>query len=104
LQLNGSHEQYKLKQVADDNAFSNLTRSLSPSTQIGNVTSSSTASNSTGIINLAPGSRNSSSNNTVVSSATGIGIGSISTHHRASVNQPHHHGSVSSSHSTNSTQ
>ena len=49
--LNSNYEQYKIiKQVADDNAFSNLSRSLSPPAGTGNETS-----NSTGLTNIAPG-------------------------------------------------
>jgi hypothetical protein len=39
-----------IKQMTDDNAFSNLSRSLSPTTGAGNETS-----NSTGLTSLSPG-------------------------------------------------
>lgn len=97
IQSSSGHEQYKIKQVADDNAFSNLSRTLTPPTEVGNATSSTTTPNSTGITDLVPHSG-------VGSSSTGNSIGSISTHHRASLYQPHHQGSVSSSHSINSSQ
>jgi hypothetical protein len=94
IKLKSGYEQYNIiKQVADDNAFSNLSRSLSPPAGAGNVTS-----NSTNLITPDPG--NSGGN----SSTTSTSAGSISPHHGASVNQPHHHSSVSLSHSTNSTQ
>ncbi len=69
--LNSSYEHYKIvKQVEDNNAFSNLSRNLSPPV----------TSNSTGLTNLAPG-------NSGGSSTTSTSSGSFSSHNRGTVNQ-----------------
>jgi hypothetical protein len=66
-----SYEQYKIiKQVVDNNAFSNLSRNLSPPV----------TSNSRGLTNLAPG-------NSSGSSTTSTSGGSFSSHNRGAVNQ-----------------
>ena len=67
--LNSSYEQYKIiKQVVDNNAFSNLSRNLSPPV----------TSNSKGLTNLAPS--NSGGSNTTSASS-----GPFSSHNRATV-------------------
>jgi hypothetical protein len=66
-----SYEQYKItKQVVDNNAFSNLSRNLSPPV----------TSNSKGLTNLAPG-------NSSGSSTTSTSGGLFSSHNRGAVNQ-----------------
>jgi hypothetical protein len=103
--LNSSYEQYKIvKQVVDNNAFSNLSRNLSPpvtsnskgltnlapgnnggsNTTSASSSSSPVTSNSKGLTNLAPGN-NGGSNTT---SASG---GSFSSHNRAAVKHQQHH-------------
>ena len=102
---NSSYEQYEIvKQVVDNNAFSNLSRNLSPpvtSNSKGltnlapgnsggsNTTSASSSpvtSNSKGLTNLAPGN-NGGSNTTSASSS------SFSSHNRAAVKHQQHHSS-----------
>lgn len=75
--LNSSYEQYRIvKQVVDNNAFSNLSRNLSPPV----------TSNSKGLTNLAPG--NSGGSNTTSASGS-----SFSSHNRAAVKHQQHHSS-----------
>ena len=82
--LNSSYEQYKVvKQVEDNNAFSNLSRNLSPPV----------TSNSRGLTNLAPG-------NSGGGSTTSTSGGSFSSNNRGAVNQLAPGNSIGSSNSS----
>ena len=102
-QINGGLQQDKVKQIVDNNAFSNLSRNLTSFTESGRLSFAGNVTSTTSSIgqNLGTGDRNSNSPNSVV----GVGSRSSSTitHHGSPNNHAHLHSSGSSSSSINST-
>lgn len=101
--INGGLQDNKIKQIVDNNAFSNLSRNLTSSTESGSQAFAGNVTSTTNSIgqNLGTGDGNSNSPNSVV----GVGSRSSSTitHHGSSNNHSHLHISGSSSSSINST-
>jgi len=98
-QSDSRHLQDSIKQVVDDNAFSNLSRNMTSSTGGGNVTSTT---NSIGQ-NLVTEDKNNNSSDNIGRAGGSTSSGSIFTHHGTSSSTPHHHSSGRSSGSSNST-